>query len=1261
MAENNSIRANNASGYSENFAQELTAFASTSQELRDVVKALINAVNKLDKNLNNKSTGSKTDKTYENNLKQLKSSKDAYSEANKLITKASHDVYNTFEDMINAQKTIQHEEQKLVFMRRERDKATENKRKKVEDEYSRAIKRSETRIDKLQEHLDNYVTRQNDTLRKAREGQKQIIENNMQAISDLSSSMEAFKPERMRNWTTMKTNIANYLNPKNSREFSNIRTSVQKQDSSLAGKLSSLFIDKSEIQKEQNALTKRLNLAKDKLEEAVTSGNKIEEANLQEQIKLLESEELINKQKIDLLDSEINNTEDGRILINKQMDNLEQETNVFNNIKESAIKFIQKTLTTAVDRELDNLRSAASDVFNSFETAQKTIAKQLKLSSGEYDDLKQQLIDAANEAGKAIDVTQLNEAAVSISEMGIRDTDLIREMAVGIAKLSEAGVSAKLDEETAKQMNATYAQLVKSGVDSATAAETVGKRFDDMIAIQEQIRQQYHNTFALENGGWQEIMNWVNKIEGMGLIGSEEDRQALMASLANSQAALASAGITDPSAMLSTVESMMQNPLGENSAFVNSWLYDNEFGVTDINSLYEQLGKGKGGDILMSLNKKAAQLAQQGDYNATAYLKQAYGMDLTAEQLVGLSRLGEAESLYGAADYSASSLEEYGKSVAKGLEEGKYLTATEKLEKTNMELMQELASKYQDIPDGAFWMGEGFNEIKNIVDGAVNFLLTGLFSGNLFGGGSGGSGLFGNLGGAGGSRVPAAFGGEAMGLNASIGGMAIGGVLSGASAIKNFSQAEDFEDGLISTFRDPQFTAGLGTVIGSAVGGPVGGVIGGILGSFVPTVSEKLEEWVVSTVHDPEAERMEKQAQALEDAAKRLGEAATAHQNASDKLKTEITEQQDIFAGYDENQKTIFLKQQGYTEEQIKQLEAEGKTNEAFDAAVQKWIADQNAKAENEALLASGTDDIMDSFASAIGIDNAANWDKNDLESMVAKARSINLEGYNDMSDKELAAALNAYDENIANKQLIRTESGYKTVESAKTYAKNKLGKDVSTEEAMKLYLTDIDAGYSEEQIQSMAAEASSIDVDKNAYNEANERFHSRLKSVLDDHPDIKDWKTIGDYYKLKYGSEKDIFNVIENSVKYDAFGVSIDGSDKFTGSLPDLKHTSTSAGHYDYDPSLYEGKFLTGLDYVPMDNFLALLHQGEMVLTKNEAETYRDSFNSNDITNSVDSQTDKLIDILNKILQVITIKYNSGSSLPKSLVQMNSDISLLG
>ena len=1264
MAENNSIR-NSYTGNEVDFAAKLSSIATTMSELRDIMKTLSETVKTMDKSTNN--SNSKMDKAYKENLEWLRKQNDLYKTTDKVMRQINNGLYKEFSSTFTDLDKLKNEHIKkqtyIDTLEAKMAKATANSWDKLSGRLEQTIKTKKDELAIISDKLEKATKAVSDNVQRSSEYQKaqqQALNEHLQNMTNLSSKASAFLP-RQSAWNTAKTNVGNFFNPKNSREY-------KEWQEFLSGRRADISAGRREATSSLAGLRNRSRGIDSQIADLTVALQKLglegTDSATERQIAELQKERQVIDDQIKLNEFELSNLQEEEDLLDKQSAAVDKANTVSENIKNTALKFIKQTLTKAVDRELSNLTGAADKVFGSFESLQQTMGRQLKMSSGEYDNMKQQLMAAADAAGKAIDVTQLNEAAASMTEMGISDTTLITEMAVGIAKLSEAGVSAKLDEESAKQINATFSELVAQGVDETEAAKLATQRFDAMIGIQEQIRQQYGNTIALENGGWQEIQNWASKLQGTGDLTNDEVG-SFMASTANALEAMTTAGITDPTALFGEVENVLNGKVSDQNAWMLDYLYKS--GIYDTEGMYQKFGSGEAGDILVGLADQMVNILNGADATNAAYIKDAYGISMTGEQLRSFQRkTGSASALYSGATFDQSAIDEFGKSVAKGLDEGSYLSATTKLEKTNISLMQELASKYQDIPDGAFWMGEGFSEIKNIVDNAVDLLLTGLTSGNftnslgnLFGKGSGGSG-----GSGGGYEGNLLTGSASSGNPAAYATMAVGGTLSVGSAVKNFSQA-DYEDsvsegireGTINTFRDPTFTAGLGTVIGGALGGPVGGAIGGALGSFIPTVSEALETQVLKLVHDTEAERWDVQTAAIEDACNRLQDAAAAHENSANRLSDEVKQQESIFAGYDDNQKKNFLLQQGHTKQEIEQLDKEGQINSVFDEAVQKWITDQNAQAENERLLAAGATGLKDNFASAIGVDNAANWSKkSDLGDMIAAAQSRGID-YNNMSDKELAAALNAYDENVANKQLIRTESGYAAIESAKTYAKN-LGMDVSTEEAMKTYLNAIDAGYSEDDINKMATEASSLEADKAAWESANNTFHERLNKVIAENPGISDYSSLLKIYAFKYG-KNEIYSAIAG-VSHDALGnILINGADKIGGTLPDLRYEASS-GHYAYDPRLYEGKYRTGLDYVPMDNFLALLHQGEMVLNKSEAEAYKSTFDTSSITNSVNTQTDKLTEILTKILQILTYRTSSGSNLPKSLVQMNSDIAVL-
>jgi hypothetical protein len=156
-----------------------------------------------------------------------------------------------------------------------------------------------------------------------------------------------------------------------------------------------------------------------------------------------------------------------------------------------------------------------------------------------------------------------------------------------------------------------------------------------------------------------------------------------------------------------------------------------------------------------------------------------------------------------------------------------------------------------------------------------------------------------------------------------------------------------------------------------------------------------------------------------------------------------------------------------------------------------------------------------------------------------------------------------------------------------------------------------------------------------------------------------------------------------------DFSGIDMDGAFPYIDVQTGLPRLLT--GYADLmQPEYYEGKFKSGLTRVPHDNYGAILHEGERILTKREAEVYnniipdiveaatteqyfrtdRSSSNvmSTNIYGSSDSglhkditdQTSSLTDVLNKILEAlrsIMVTSSVKSGINRNILAMNSDV----
>lgn len=1145
----------------------------------------------------------------------------------------------------------------------------------------------------------------------------------MRLSTEMASKTEQFMPESVKKWNQISTQFKTFLNPKSSEEYISYMDDVAAAQSGL------------NIQKTDNTLElARIQAIVDDAREALTKAQEqLETADEYKKAQLKESIEEETR-RINIYELEIDRIERENKLIDNQVESLdEQRKYVESNAtftKNAVGKLgdaLTKVIGTVVDRKLQNLESAANKMFSAIEETQKTLGRTLKMDMGQYDVFVDKMQSLASDLGVAVTSDQLLQAAATASQAGITNEDLLGQFAVAQAKLDETGTFFQMDEEFMKNLQAEYLRNIQSGMSVSDATQAFQKNIDTIIATQKGLADNFGSATAMANGGSQELFNTLNEFVKSGQMEQKDFQKNFYEVMSMMQTIDVNRG--DSSTLMEVVASLRDNPVGELSTDLKAFLA--QTGLSQ-NEILEAINSGDMADIMMKYIEHIGATYTASNQTDLRYQSRAYSPSLTASQLNNLKTFGEDMiSTYSENALTETDIAGIGEDISESLEKGTYLTKTEEWEKRNLTLMEDVAESAQKIADGQFWMDQGFNKTRSLINDGLSMLLT-FLAGRLMGGGLGGSGT-------GVGNVPS-FGGmrdfltgnksTTAGKIGTYGTMAVGGTMSISTLVKH-SIDDGLSDGLMESFRDPTFTSGLGTVIGGAVGGPIGGAIGGALGTMVPAVSEGLENWLTRNISDAAKEYEEIQmnnAKQLEEAAKSLSEAADKHNSNIQNIKDSTNQQLAFFEQYSEAQKEHFIDQMDLTDaEKANLAEEKGITanqltsNDLFTAAVQKWMGQQEAQIEEERALERGTSLVQGSLANAVGVNNAIDYSASDISKMSAEAKQSKIATYNAMgaglewedvknlSDEDLAQLFTELEEQGVNTRvMLGNESGTQLLTDIENYAANN---GMNFEEAASQYLQKVDPNlYTGEDLDTAVEVLSNAETWKSKYDSENDEFHKRLEEVLKENPDVIDYKELFDAYKKKYSNfeysavEGLTFDAGNNPLINGNLLIAKDGDSVI---LPDLRHTGTGediGGTYgnavnmartNYNPEFYSGKYRTGLDFVPMDDYIALLHQGEMVLNKHEAEDYRKSkFNTmasllnvedtihqavqttvhnltgrdntvldiSPITGSVNTQTDKLVDILTKILQVLSSgSGGSGRSyLPKSLVHMNSDISLL-
>lgn len=965
-----------------------------------------------------------------------------------------------------------------------------------------------------------------------------------------------------------------------------------------------------------------------------------------------------NRIRLDILNKAKKNNEETKKNIDKQYTVLSQ-------VGTKVGDTLSKAITAVITREMDLFVQAADSAFNAIESAQKSLGKTLKMDTGEYQDYVDLVQQYAKEAGVAVDQNQILELASSLSEMGIRDKTLITTLATEQAKAQEAGVGSifQMNEEFIKQYQKSYF-ADKNATDEKTAQENLQKQLDTWIATEAYIAEEFGSATALANGGMTEIANYANQLQKSNYL-TADNASEFNANLAIMAQAIENSG-GDFSTILSDLQTILDNPESDLSASLLTAMGTNREDF--INRLsadpMEVLA-----DYLTKMQSRYTGL----NLTDLTYKSRAYGESMRATDIRALI----STDLKNVKGVTQEDLGKTADDLMDSLKSGDMLTATEKLEKTNLQMAQDVAQIAQTVPDGQYWMNNTLSAGKSLLTEFTSFL-SGLL-GNALGSKIGG------LGGGSTATGKATLGDVALGnkntkgglLSSELSGLAGIGyseVVFGKDVIQGMYNGDHIQTAVGDALGDPQFARGMGMALGGALGGPVGAAIGGVVTEkVVPKAQSAFEDLITSGIVSPSElayQRQQEAANELKESANDLKESATEQLNAiqAEKAQAEQWSAMQKKEWLETNKEKLTAA--GIDTSNI-DLSSTESINENFDSlfetytkAVEEGLTSDLSLAELGSALASPLAEWANDAGVEIGDKLYATQkevmqalDAGEISSIEANTAMTQLAGKGTQASAS-ATMLKKLGQSGYASSLMNTIEAKK---SAISKANPKMG--ASEVESQALASVAKSLGYNETQASQLKSLYSTIDANREEWEKANAEFQERFTKAQEKVGTNDTNAIIQQYLADNTSANEELFRsfVVADPHKPVTEGNSIWGMDEIT-EVPSL---ATNNDTYNwYTPGDVVPKYKTGLDYVPSDNYLALLHRGESVLNATEAQDYREqtTVNFDSINDTLVAQTDRIENVLNKILNAITYmgRGSNKSTLNPNILGMVSGIATL-
>lgn len=995
-------------------------------------------------------------------------------------------------------------------------------------------------------------------------------------------------------------------------------------------------------------------------------------------------------------------------LIKKQIKKLEEQKKYLKNIsplRDTWATFAKGLGTTALsmasksieglisgfgNRYLDSYTEAFQRVYDSIEKTRNDISARLKMDQGGFDDLQNEIQKEIEVLGLqgSISPVDVNEAIVALASAGITDKEMLREIAIQSAKLQASGSAINLQNEgTLTNLVAQITENQRVGMSKDEAISTALGTFNTLDATIQALQEQYGNSIAFVNGGVDTLINTITTMDQSLGKSNDEIRKDLQDAFAMS-ASLQQYGIS-PDLITQTVKDLANADVSNLSSPMQKWLFQQGINPEGMKGLsYGEIQE-------RVLDSFTTAIGSANDFELTT-LANAWGIQGNPEDLRKLiHHNGEIQTKL--TEDQTEKTEYWLSKIDQDLMEGKYLSKTEQVNTAAENTMTDLAQNAQHLYEGDQLFQSQMSALKTGVEEIVKLLEVAIFASGkqlLFGGGkvAGVPGAEGEVGGASGTgysllKSPVGtptgtvLGDFATGADTKAGfagkafGVGVGAFEIGHSAISNIQKDEQ---GNVLGFQtaaeiieDDETWKGIGMTVGSIAGGPIAGYIVGELMSWGAKFGKKWgESW--KTQAEIEAEAEAETIKKYQDAADDQLQAASAALDAA-KQQKEAAQMMS-----DSQKRSELIKTYGLNYSDVK-----GMSSEELSNKLDELTSAKEAEAEAEVVSASMVGKYSEAAGRVEYLETpVTTYDRR--TSQYTEAPKIGAVSYIDWSGegskrKEGFASLQGEkalidvlgNDEKGNSLLYQMSSDIEDIQ--------RINPEKSTQDILKEWFPDAD----ESVISNIDYFVTTIMPQrKKKYDVANETFHNRWKeaSKLAKTQDPEDiyWAYVNELDHLKYPNASKLSrSVVEDPANWNK----------------ELNMPNLDTGGGSYNEMAYVDKFKSGLANVPYDGYPAVLHTGERVLTKREAEVYNsivpdiveaatseqyynsdnstantmnNIYSNGEIKDAVSNQTNSLTAILSKILLTLQNMNRSAyiratsPSINYNSTHMNSDVTQL-